>query len=171
MSNDKSQTPNKKNGYTLIEILVALTIIGLLFSFGYVSFRDFSRRQALSGAAKSIQGDLRLAQSDAISGQKPDDANCKMPSYTLDSYDFKIILPSEYKIEANCTGSVNPVLIKDVDLSSSGIAFSMPLINPLEFKVLGQGTNIGDTDWILTLTQNGTANTATVTVTSGGEIK
>ena len=54
-----------RNGYTLIEILVALTIIGLLFSFGYVSFRDYSRRQAVSDAVKTMQGDLRLAEGDA----------------------------------------------------------------------------------------------------------
>ena len=35
--------------YTLIEILVALTIVGLIFGIGYVNFRDFARRQALAG--------------------------------------------------------------------------------------------------------------------------
>ena len=44
-------------GYTLIEILVGLAIIGLLFSFGFVSFRDYSRRQTLAGAVKEVQGD------------------------------------------------------------------------------------------------------------------
>lgn len=158
----------QKNGYTLIEILVVLTIIGLLFSLGYVNFRDFSRRQALIGATSSVQGDLRLAQSNAISGQKPSDCGV---SNTLESYSFNITstaLPSEYKIEANCGGA--PVVVKDVILSD--ISLSMPSTNPLKFKILGQGTNLdGVTDWTLNLTQNVTGKTATVTVTSGGEIK
>ena len=61
----------KKSGFTLIEILVSMTIIGFLFSFGYASFRDFSRRQALAGVVKQVQGDLRLAQQKALSGEKP----------------------------------------------------------------------------------------------------
>lgn len=159
-------------GYTLIEILVGLTIIGLLFGFGYVSFRDFSRRQALSGTAKQVQGDLRLAQGDAISGQKPDDVNCASPN-TLDSYSFNIVSPSEYTIEANCIsgGATIAVIVKDVNLPSD-ISISTPLPNPIKFKILSQGTNIaaGESAQLL-LTQVGTNNQITVTVTSGGEIK
>jgi len=170
ISNLREQISNKK-GYTLIEILVALTIIGLLFNFGYVSFRDFSRRQAVAGAAKTIQGDLRLAQENAISGQKPpDNASCKSPLNTLDSYSFTVYPPSEYRIEANCTGSAIAIPIKDVFLPF-GITLSTPSPNPLKFKILGQGTNVGASNWILTLTQAGTGNPATVTVTSGGEIR
>jgi prepilin-type N-terminal cleavage/methylation domain-containing protein len=156
-----------KNGYTLVEILVALTIIGLLFSFGFVSFRDFSRRQGLSDAAKAIQGDLRLAQGDAITGQKPDNISCNLPK-TLDSYSFNVLSDSEYRIEANCFGA--PVVIKDVNLPTDIAISASP--NPLKFKILGQGTNIASgLNWVLTLTQAGTSNVAKVTVTSGGEIK
>jgi len=166
ISNIKKQISNKKNGYTLIEILVALAIIGLLFSFGYVSFRDFSRRQEVSGAAKGIQGDLRLAQGDAISGQKS--SGC---SGVLDGYSFLVAPPSEYKIQANCGAA--PIDVKDVTLPSDvTISVPFPSPNPLNFKVLGQGTNItGDSPWTLKLTQTGTGNSVEVTVTSGGEIK
>lgn len=159
-----------KDGYTLVEILVALTVIGLLFSFGFVSFRDFSRRQAVSDAAKSIQGDLRLAQGDALTGQKPDNVNCNLPN-TLDSYSFDVLSNTEYRIEANCVGA--PVVVKDVDMQPDiTIAIQAPVLNPLKFKILGQGTNIGSgLTWVLTLSQTGTGNTTNVTVTSAGEIK
>jgi len=153
----------KKNGYTLIEILVALTIIGLLFSFGYVSFRDFSRRQTISGVAKNIQGDLRLAQGNAITGQKPVGCNT-----TLDTFGFRVLTTASYAIEANCGATT--VSVKSVSLPA-GVSISTPTPNPLLFKILGQGTNLGATDWALILTQTGTGNTVTVTVTSGGEIK
>ena len=54
-------------GYTLIEILVGLTIIGIIFGVGFASFREFSRRQSLAGGVKTLVGDLRLAQEQAIS--------------------------------------------------------------------------------------------------------
>lgn len=158
-------------GYTLIEILVVLTIIGLLFSFGYVNFRDFSRRQTLAGLAKQIQGDLRLAQEMAIAGQKPEACGTK----TFDGIWFGVTTsaPYLYRVRAVCgsDSSLFPI-IKEFDFASD-ITPTPPTSspNPLIFKVLGQGTNIGAGNWVLTLTQAGTLNTATVTVTPGGEIK
>lgn len=147
-------------GYTLIEILVVLAIMSLLFNFGSAGFRDFARRQALSGTAKNIQGDLRLAQANAATGQKP--SGC---TTTLDSYSFNVKSASRYTIEANCAVST---IVKDVNLPS-GITISTPSLNPLKFKVLSQGTNL-TSDWTLTLSQTGT-NPVMVTVTPGGEIK
>ncbi len=155
-------------GYTLIEILVGLTIVGLLFGFGFVSFRDFSRRQSLAGSAKRIQGDLRLAQESALSGKKPDDFNCNPPN-VLSSYSFKVYGASNYKIEANCTAGA--VVIKNVDLAAD-ISISTPSPNPIMFKVLGEGTNIpAGGSATLTLTQEGTNKTFDITVSASGEIK
>jgi prepilin-type N-terminal cleavage/methylation domain-containing protein len=159
-------------GYTLIEILVAMTIIGILFGVGYVSFRDFSRRQTLNGVAKEIQGDLRLAQGDALSGQKPDDVRCNSPN-TLESYSFNVYSASEYKIEADClmAGAPTVVAVKDVNLPA-GVSISTPSPNPIKFKILGQGTNIASGENAqLTLSQTGTTNQVTITISSGGEIK
>lgn len=159
-----------ESGYTLIEILVGLTIIGVLFSFGYVSFRDFSRREALSGTSKKVQGDLRLAQSMALAGQKPeapDDIPCT--ANRLEGYHFRVYATNEYKIEALCGASV--VTVKDV-VFSGDVLISSPSPNPIIFKVLGNGTNIvAGAETTLVLTQTGTNSTATITITAGGEIK
>ena len=150
-----------RKGYTLIEILVGLAIISLLFSFGYVSFRDFSRRQALNGSVKQIQGDLRLAQSSASSGQKPSSGNCTQ----LDGYTVNFSTDN-YVVTANCTNQ--NITIKTVTLPT-GITET---VGSVRFKVLGQGTNLADgVDTTITVTQNGTNATAVVTITSGGEIK
>ena len=150
-------------GYTFVEVLVSLTIVGLLFSFGFVNFRDFSRRQQLVGVARSMKGELRLAQGKASAGEKP--AGC----VTLSSYSFQITGSSSYKITANCSGGVD-VDIKTVNLS--GGVTMLPTSGTISFKVLGQGTNItAGSSFIITLTQQGTNNTSFVTVTSGGEIK
>lgn len=162
------QSNKSVKGYTLIEILVGLTIIGLIFGIGYINFRDFSRRQAIAGVAKQVQGDLRLAQQLALAGQKPDDIKCNDPNY-LNGYDFRIYTATEYRLEADCKGGT--VVSKDVNLPT-GITVTTPSPNPILFKVLGQGTNIpaGGTA-TLTFTQTRTNNKFTVTITAGGEIK
>ncbi len=166
---------SKAKGYTLIEILVGLTIIGILFSFGFASFRDFSRREALSGTSKKIQGDLRLVQSMALSGQKPTEdylgqsTNTCSSANRLDGYIFKVYSSTEYKIEASCGSST--VVIKDV-VFAGDVSISTPSPNPLLFKVLGEGTNIpAGEDASLVLTQTGTDSVATITISAAGEIK
>jgi prepilin-type N-terminal cleavage/methylation domain-containing protein len=152
-----------RRGYTLIEVLVSLTIIGLLFGFGYANFRDFSRRQAVVAAGRMVVGDLRLAQQKALSGEKPD--GCLG---SLETYDFERVDQSNYKILAACSGG--RVAVKDQAMPSDIFisSFSPPTIS---FKVLGRGTNVpADADAIITLTQTGTNNLVTITVKSGGEI-
>ena len=162
------------HGFTLIEILVSMTIIGFLFSFGYASFRDFSRRQALAGVVKQVQGDLRLAQQKALSGEKP--SACVTPTVrTLDAYNFYRSAANAYIIRADCSGLTTAVNVKSVTLPA-GVVISAPSPNPIKFKVLGQGTNCpipitGTGLAIITLTQAGFPDSQVITVTAGGEIK
>lgn len=162
-----------KRGYTLIEILVTVAIIGILFSVGYANFRSFSQRQAVKDAAKLIQADLRLTQQIALSGQKPDDVNCNSPTNSLNGYLFLILSESTYEIRASCTGGVVSEATKTVNLGS-GAVFSSPFPspNPILFKVLGQGTNISDGEnATIGIVQLGTNNQSTITVSSGGQIQ
>lgn len=155
-------------GFTLVEVLISLTIIGLLFGFGFANFRDFSRRQQMTGVAKSIMGELRLVQGKASAGEKP--AGCG--TNILSTYSFYITSssnPYSYQVIANCSGGKS-VTIKTEKLPS-GISMTSTQ-NTISFKVLGQGTNIGAGQSVLiTLTQTGTNNKSYITVTSGGEIK
>ena len=157
----------KKSGYTLIEVLVGLTIIGLIFSFGFVSFRDFARRQVLASAARALRGDLRLAQGQALAGKKPSDVFCNSPN-TLDGVNFRVVDPSNYTFEASCTGGA--VQIKSVDLPSD-VSISTPSPNPILFRVLGRGTNIAVGDVTITLTQSSTSSTADIVISANGEIE
>lgn len=176
--NTKYQILSTTSAYTLIEILIALTILGLIFGIGYVNFRDFSRRQALAGVARKIKGDLRVAQENATSGKKPTDLQNKCVDPTdhthpvLNGYNFNVTGIHEYVIQAVCsigttTGTVD---VKSVSVLSDNITISTSQ-NPILFKVLGQGTNIGLTPVSITLTQTGTGSQAVITVSSGGEIK
>lgn len=150
------------SGYTLIEILVGLTIIGMLFGIGFVSFRDFSRRQEIAGFAKSMMGDMRLAQGMSLAGQKP--TGCT----TLDNYSFKVIGPTQYQIYADCVSTT--YITKTVTVPAD-LTLTTPSVNPIKFKVLGNGTNIpGGTSVTVVFSQAGTTNKFTITVGYIGEI-
>lgn len=161
------------SAYTLIEILVALTIIGLLFSVGYANFRSFSQRQVVADNAKNLQGDLRLAQQMALSGQKPNDPNCVSPGNTLNGYNFLVLSEGSYEIRASCSGGAVGTAEKEVDLSSGAVfASPFPSPNPILFKVLGNGTNIpAGGSAVIKMVQTGTTNQTTVTIGAGGQIQ
>ena len=156
-----------RKGFTLIEVLISLTIIGLLFGFGFANFRDYSRRQQLLSVARNLKGQIRLVQSKASAGEKPDDIKCNGTN-TLSSYSFQIVSTTSYRTVANCMGG--NVTIKTENLPD-GISMS-PTSGIISFKVLGQGTNItAGGSFVITLTHTGTGSTSLVTVTAGGEIK
>lgn len=160
-------------GYTLIEILVGLTIVGLLFGVGYANFRSFSRRQVVINAAKNIQGDLRLTQEIALAGQKPSDSNCDSPANTLNGYNFTVLSPSSYEIRAVCSGGSVASATKTVTLDSAAtVASPFPVPNPIMFKVLGRGTNIPEgQNAVITIVQTGTTTQSSITISSGGQIQ
>lgn len=160
---------NEKTGaaYTIIEILVVLSVVGIVFAVGFANFRDFSRRQVLSGSLRTLKGDLRLAQEYALIGKKPEDPYCDSPN-VLNGYNFLVSSSSEYTVLANCSGGtvdINKNIVLTADIS-----ISAPSPNPITFKALGQGTNFS-ADATITLTQLSTGDTTSVVVTQGGEIK
>lgn len=52
-------------GYTLVELLVVISILSILAAVGFVNFNRFSSNQVTTKAAGQIQTFLRLAQSNA----------------------------------------------------------------------------------------------------------
>jgi prepilin-type N-terminal cleavage/methylation domain-containing protein len=162
------QTANRKSGYTLIELLVGLTIIAIVFSIGFAGYRDFSRRQAVAGVTKSIQSDLRNAQQLALTGQKPtvDYLNNPVTCTRLSGYSFSRISAINYQIIANCVNAVNANhIVKNITLSSD-LSLSA---GSVKFKVLGQGTDLS-APVIFTVTHTA-GTTGTITVGIGGDVK
>lgn len=155
-----------EKGYTLLEILVALTIVGIIFSVGYVGFRSFSQRQEMQGVARNIRGDLRLAQEQALAGKKPSGLNCDSPA-TLDGFNFSVDSANVYSINAVC--SQGTIETKSVTLPT-GITLSTPAVNPVLFKSVGHGTNITGSV-VINLLQTGTTNAAVITISQGGDIQ
>lgn len=152
-----------KKAFTLVELLVGISIIAVVFSIGVVSYREFSRRQELQGVLRSVTSDLRYAQQLALSGQKPDASlgTCSR----LDGYSFVRNSSNSYQIVANCLEGNR--IIKTVDLGNLTITSTYAT---LRFKILGLGTDLVDTNTI-TISSQTTGNVISISIGTGGDIK
>lgn len=55
-------------GFTLIELMISISIIAILTIAAIPSFSDFSKSQNLTQTFKTLKSDLRIAQSHSLSG-------------------------------------------------------------------------------------------------------
>jgi Tfp pilus assembly protein FimT len=162
-------------GYTLLELLIVVSIMILVFMIGFTSYRDYQRRQELESAVRQVRSDLSLIQTYAITGRKPESpAGNACLTQSLNGYAFTRINSTSYKIEADC-GSGARVIIRDNITMPNGIQITSISGTPsdtLVFHVLGRGvdrTTPGDTT--ITIRSIATSATALIVVTSSGEIK
>jgi prepilin-type N-terminal cleavage/methylation domain-containing protein len=125
----------KNTGFTLIEILATITIIGILFTIGIVSYTNFNRKQVVTQAAKNIVNALRQVQSNATSGVK-DTAVCGVgaSSKTLDAWYFALLTTKSYRTYGTCTlpGPMS-------EFNSQPVVF--PAASPVTYTITGVGTS------------------------------
>lgn len=157
-------------GYTLIELLVALSILALIFGIGFSGFRDYSRKQGLETVARQLRGDLATAKQKASSGIKSTHAACNGVN-VQNGYGFNVGAASGiYRVYFQCSGG--SVLQKTVTMPTGYTIASNPVGYFLIFKSLGQGTNLASgSNMVVTITQTSSGSTRTVTITSSGEIQ
>lgn len=151
-----------RKAYTLVELLIGLSIVALVFSFSSFSYREFTRRQIIISAARQLEADLRLAQTESLAGKKP--AGC---NGLLSGYLFARLSQSQYRVSAQCVNS--SVVIRDVSLPQGVILNNF---SSFTFKTLGDGTTLpqGGTVSII-LSIPGISYTDTVVVSASGDIQ
>jgi len=162
------------SGFTIVELLVVITVMALLFSIGYGRFRDFSRRQALTAVARQIEGDIRLTQELALSGKKPGESD---ECGTLDAYEFSVNEGTDtYSIYAVCdpswTGAEDGEFYKKGVVIPAGMSLEATGSNnkKVGFYTVGGGNDAGGGGYSIEITQDGIGNKITVFVTSGGNV-
>lgn len=66
----------QKGGYSLIELLVVMSIFGITISLVTASYLTFENNQRFRNAALQVKNDIRFAQHKAVSGDKST-SNCQ----------------------------------------------------------------------------------------------
>lgn len=180
-----SQNPG---GFTVLELLVAIMIAGILFTLGLVSFRRFSRQQLLISAARQLKNDLRTAQNSANIGRKvvnedctcfsPIDNKCRTPSENASLEGWKVNLTSQttYRLEAMCAGGlVNTNTYITKDLPQGVQMTTIPAVpTSVLFKVLNRGTDLDSATSLviqLALPGDSNINPVQIEVYASGEIR
>jgi len=100
-----------KNGFTLLELIITISIISILVVFAIPSYRGFQANQELIQAKDNLKSDLRFTQSQALAGIKA--PSCGAATKLIGWYIRRIAINS-YGIYARCVGQSS--LIKQVNL-------------------------------------------------------
>jgi len=111
-------------GFTIIEILVVMSIAVMLAGVGLASFVSYSQQQTLNQARDNVDQYFKTAKFDALSSVYPSGSLCQ--SGTLVSYEVQICkyLPgscvgsADYELDAICNDSLIPQKISSQKLPS-----------------------------------------------------
>lgn len=147
-------------GFTLIEILVAVTILLILSSIGVSNFTTFNDTQGLKQAALDLKSSLRTVQNKAFSGEKP--TGCA----SLTGWRITFTATT-YTTEPACAAA-SPTASQRTTTLPTGITFS-PTPTSVTFAVVTGATNL-TTVQSLHLAQPGSSKRYTIGVGSRGEI-
>lgn len=152
-----------KKAFTLIEILISMLIIGIIMGIGSLSYRDYTRRQQVTAAARQIRADLVDAQQQALSGNK---LGC---TGVLDTYTVSRISVTQYQIAGICSGPPTTNVYKLATLPTNT---QMDNFSNISFKTVGEGTVIVGNSITITLrAMSGSTFTEAVVVDRSGGIR
>lgn len=164
----------KNYGFTLIELVVAFSVIAFLSTVGIASFVNYSRSQALVVSAKDLVNALNLAKSRSLSQVL---APSQCPGQSLIGYEVRLcgfsgatcLSEGDYELNIACSGNIfSPVETKKL---SVGISFdeNQTTTTSFLFPILTGGVNMGGGDGTIVL--SGYGQTRTIMVNSSGVIQ
>lgn len=150
-----------EKGFTLIEIIIAVGITVLLASSAVSGFSTFNQNQQVKQAALTLKTNLRLAQSKALSAQKPnvDEVACtRVLSYWVNF----VSSPNQgYTVYAKCTEG--DISVATITLPPTVWFLTVP--SPITFATVTGRTGIASEITLL-----GTNSGYTLSLSESGQI-
>ena len=154
-------------GFTLIELIVSVSILVFMASGIYASYREIARREVLDTAHQELRVNLSFVRQQALSGVKPpacyDSAAARWRTLTAYRVDFG---SNFYEAYAVCEGNVS---YKRYDLPS-GVTFQVRPVSIL-YKVIGDGSIVNGSSSIVVATNIGEVRTRTININNQGLIQ
>ena len=123
-------------GFTLIELMVVITISALLVGGGLAAYTNFNERQVMLAAGQALYNDLRFTQGKATASEKPEACGAGQPQEgVLERYELVFTSGNEYEINAWCGGQ--QVQLNLIRTLPKGIAIKSQ--EGVSFYILGKG--------------------------------
>jgi prepilin-type N-terminal cleavage/methylation domain-containing protein len=148
---------NRKSGFTLIELIVAISITLILVWQGLVKYGDFNRKQQVRQSALDFVSILRGVQNKAVTGERP---------VSCDPFGGYRIVTSggtnTYQSGPVCNGAASLI---SGSLKSNLVQFASS--QTVDFDPL-YGTVAGGV--LFTLSHSVGSDTNQITITAGGDI-
>jgi prepilin-type N-terminal cleavage/methylation domain-containing protein len=165
---------NTSAGFTLIELIVAFTIIAILSVMSVGAYVNYSRTQAVNNEASYLIAALNTAKARAQSQVKPDECTTSLNSATnetLSEYSV-IIQPSNYRLIAKCAGASIPVTIESgADVHSFASPITASGSYTITFNVLSGTVSPSPTTITLTGSWAGQNISKAITINLDGTIQ
>lgn len=167
----------RQKGFTLIELIVAVTIMAMLSTFGIASFINYSRSQALNSATQDFVTALQSAKAATLSQVKP--TSCATTG-VFEGYQVTLSTSggtSSYTSGPVCGGIYDTTSSKTTTLPANGnVSFSnitslVITFKPITGVVRFNPSSANDyTDITLRESQSSPQQTKTVRVYTDGRI-
>jgi prepilin-type N-terminal cleavage/methylation domain-containing protein len=155
---------NKSAGFTLVELLTALVIIGLLAGLGLAAMEHIGRANALASGARQFADHINMARNYAVANSRylhlvvatADTTNAQTLAYT--AYGFCVADALDSAMQA-AQGTTNVLYVEDLQYLPRGVVFDNAGTNNVGSTTIAfpaDGTNLTlTTAWVVTFTPNG----------------
>lgn len=147
-------------GFTLIEILVSISIVSLLTGLTIAGYGTFNKKQTVKTAAYQLASNLRLAQQKAISGEKPSGCTGNLQSWqiniTANNYSQVVVC-----INPDFSTTINTTVFPTNVTSSTGT---------ITFSAMTGSVTAGAGTYTITGNYSGTTYSNTIEITQSGGI-
>ena len=110
---------NKQSGFTLIELIVIIAIVGVFAAIAVPNFLSYMPKYRLNGAARQVMGDLMAARMKAVK------ENTTVTVARVSNHEYKISTTSEEKtidIQSNYRDVTIVGIFTDISFYSRGTA-------------------------------------------------
>lgn len=91
-------SPNKTNGFTLLELLVVIVLLGIMTSFSVLSMGTSSVEREMEAEAKRLHALIKLVQEEAIIQAKEISMEINKKNYSFLEYKDKKWIPLKNKV-------------------------------------------------------------------------
>lgn len=151
----------KSTGYTLIEIIIVVGIMGLLVGASIAGFNTLNQRQTVLSAGKEVISIMRTAQQRAIAGIKPENDCDQLLGYAVKA----TANGATYTLNSVCDdgGFIETVEVRSYQLAA-GLTFASTFTVQFNVQTGGASGNTGD------LQLRSSVYTFTVNVNESGDI-
>lgn len=165
--------PAQERGFTLIELITAITIMALLSTVGIASFVSYSRSQQVNTATQNVVTMLQLAKANAASQVKPSSCTGPLNGYqvSIDETPDPVTQLYSYSLAALCGDDVDVASQKTETLGAK-IMFSANGADSIVFHTVTGHVTISPPATTIVITHSDVNTlTKTIRVETDGRIR